>query len=126
YVAPRVLVRLGSWAVSAVVALPARRTGGGLVADAGEVEVFLASVFGGKARGFVDAPDAAVLITNRSGVDGLEAWYAANLVRLGVPAELVRTRTAPVDGSPSRVLTTAARWDDALYYASLLRLGRQQ
>ena len=126
YLATQVLPRLGSLTVSAAGTLPTRETAGGLVADAREVEVFLASVFGGKSRGFVDAPDAAVLITNRSGVDGLEAWYAANLVRLGVPAELVRTRTAPVDGSPSRVLTTAARWDDALYYASLLRLGRQQ
>jgi LCP family protein required for cell wall assembly len=90
------------------------------------VERFLASTMGGTARTFSEPPAATLLITNRSGQQGLETWYRQRLVTLGIPAERVLTRTASFDPAPSRILTTADNWREADYYAALLRTGKQQ
>jgi polyisoprenyl-teichoic acid--peptidoglycan teichoic acid transferase len=91
-----------------------------------EVERFLAETFGGSARSFAEAPEATLLITNRSGQEGLDASYRARLVAMGVPEDLILTRASPTDPSPTRLLTTAAHWQDADYYTGLLQTGKQQ
>lgn len=90
------------------------------------VEQFLASTFGGTARKFAEAPEATLLITNRSGEEGLEDWYRDRLIALGVPEDRILTRSASFDPTPSRILSTGRHWRDADFYASLLRTGKQQ
>jgi len=98
----------------------------GEVIDEREVESFLASTFGGEVRAFSRAPEARVIVTNRSGVAGLERWYVERLVGYGAPVELLSTREGEVDSYPSRVVTTVTHLSDADYYAGMLDMGRQQ
>lgn len=97
-----------------------------LAIDPAEVETFLASTFGGKARDFAEAPEATLLITNQSGEAGLESQYRERLVAMGVPEERIITREASDDPAPTRLLTTAEHWQDADYYTVLLQTGKQQ
>ena len=98
----------------------------GLEVDSDQVDAFLATTFGGTPRVFAGAPDANLLITNRSGIDGLEEWYRQRLVGFGVPDERIQVRTAPVDPTPTRLLATIPYWQEADYYATLLHAGKQQ
>ena len=91
----------------------------------GEVETFLAGLFGGEARTVAAVPEQDVLIGNRSGVPGLGRRVEAELVRLGVPAGRVRV----VQGEPdpvSRVRATHAGLAAAPFYADLFGVGAQQ
>lgn len=94
--------------------------------DPGEVESFLASTVGGKAREFASAPEGTFLITNRSGLEGLGDVYRSRLVALGVPEEQIALRDASEDPTPTRLQVTAKSWSDADYYAGLLGTGKQQ
>ena len=98
----------------------------GLEVDEAQVDAFLASTFGGTPRAFAGAPEANLLITNRSGIEGLEEWYRSRLMGYGVPEERIQVRSAPVDPSPTRLLATIPHWQDADWYASLLHTGKQQ
>ncbi|MBS3965723.1 MAG: LCP family protein [Truepera sp.] len=91
-----------------------------------QVESFMADFFGGRARTLAELPEAPLLITNRSGVPGLETQIKDRLVRLGVPADRLVLREAGLDPTPTRVLATAERWQDARYYAELFHAGQQQ
>lgn len=91
-----------------------------------EVEAFLAETIGGTARSFASPPSASLLVTNRSGVPGLEEWYQERLVALGVPEELILVRTESYDPTPTRVLVTGGHWSDADYYSQLLDVPKQQ
>lgn len=99
---------------------------GNLAVNPRQVESFMAEFFGGRARPLAELPEAPLLITNRSGVPGLEARVKDRLVRLGVPAERLVLREQSVDPAPTRVLATAERWQDARYYAELFHAGQQQ
>ena len=94
--------------------------------DGKEIERFLAATFGGRARNFAEAPGGTLLITNRSGAEGLGEWYRQRLVALGVPEESIVTRTASFDPGPSRIQVTRDFWQEADYYTNLLRIGKQQ
>ena len=98
----------------------------GLTTDPAEVEWFLASVFGGSAREFAGAPEPALVITDRSGVEGALDWYLNRLRTIGVPQESVVVRSEEFDGNPTRMRSTIAGWDDAGYYASLFSTGIQE
>lgn len=91
-----------------------------------QVESFVADMMGGRARDIAEAPEAPVLITNGSGIAGLEGIVKDRLVRMGLPEEQLLTREGSVDPAPSRVLATADRWQDAGYYASLFHVGQLQ
>lgn len=91
----------------------------------GEVEAFLASLFGGEARAVAEVPEQDVLLTNRSGVPGLGRRVGAELVRMGVPAGRVRVRQGAQD-PVSRVVTTHAGLPAAPFYADLFGVGAQQ
>ena len=91
-----------------------------------EVEQFLATTFGGTARTFAGAPTGTLLITNRSGEEGLGEWYRSRLAALGVPEEKIVTRTASFDPGPSRIQVTRSHWQEADFYTNLLRIGKQQ
>lgn len=94
--------------------------------DPKEIERFLADTFGGQARTFAQAPEATLLITNRSGIEGLGEWYRERLVALGIPEEHIITRTASFDPGPSRIQVTRSHWQEADFYTNLLRIGKQQ
>lgn len=91
-----------------------------------EVEQFLAETFGGEARVFSEPPKMTLLITNRSGEEGLAERYQARLSAMGVPEAQIMTREASSDPSPTRILTTTQNWQDADYYANLLQTSKQQ
>lgn len=98
----------------------------GLEVDEQQVDAFLAATFGGAQRVFAGAPDANLLITNRSGIEGLEDWYRSRLIGYGVPEDRILVRSAPVDPTPTRLLATIPFWQEADYYTSLLHTGKQQ
>lgn len=98
----------------------------GLVTDARAVQAFIASTFGGTARAFDDAPDATLLISDRSGEPGLGEWYRDRLLGLGVPPERVLVRADGFDPSGTRIVAVGDAWADADYYAELLGTGKQQ
>lgn len=98
----------------------------GLAVDEDQIEAFLATTFGGKPRAFAGAPEANLLITNRSGIEGLENWYRDRLMGYGVPEDRIQIRTGPIDPSPTRLLATIPHWQDADFYTSLLHTGKQQ
>ncbi len=98
----------------------------GLIADPVEVQAFLASTFGGTAREFLNAPERTLLISDRSGVDGLGDWYRDRLVGMGVPEDRIVVREGSFEPSGTRILATAETWSDADYYAGLLGTGKQQ
>lgn len=91
-----------------------------------KIERFLANTFGGEARVFTQAPEVNLLITNRSGVDGLEAFYKERLVTMGVPKDRIITREASVDPGDTLLLTTSEYWQDADYYTNLFGTTKQQ
>ena len=97
-----------------------------LTFDETSVEEFLAETFGGEARVFAEAPEATLLVTNRSGEPGLAERYKSRLVSMGVPEEQIVTRDADPDPTPTLILTTTAHWQDADYYTSLLHASKQQ
>lgn len=127
---PALLARVGRIRIGTMGTLPTHDAvqgdTKGLVTDPAEVEWFLASVFGGTAREFAGAPEGAVVVTDRSGVDGAAGWYAARLAAAGVPGDAIIVRTAENDGGDTRVLTTLEGWEAAGWYADLLNLGLQQ
>lgn len=127
----RVLPRLTELRIAQMATLPVHQIeleSGAEVLDyrPEEIEEFLAQTFGGTARSFAAPPDANLLITNSSGEEGLEDWYRDRLVTLGVPPERVAVRSASFDPSPSRIQVTSEYWREADYYATLLRIGKQQ
>jgi hypothetical protein len=91
-----------------------------------EVEAFLASTFGGKARTVSMQPEALLLISNRSGVNGLGEAYKERLVAMGTPEAQIVVRNASPDSLPSRVATETSNWEHGEYYSSLLNIERQQ
>lgn len=98
----------------------------GEIADPRAVEAFLATTFGGTARTFRDAPESTLLISDRSGEDGLGAWYRERLMALGVPAERILVREDGFDPSGTRIVAVDGAWSDADYYTELLGTGKQQ
>ena len=103
-----------------------REGSGALYYDRREVEGFLATIFGGSAPTWVDAPAATVHVLDRSGREGTGAAYVARLVAMGVPEERLLLSEASFDPAPSRLVVTTPHWSDADYYASLLGIGKQQ
>lgn len=98
----------------------------GLVTDPEVVETFLAGTFGGTARAFRNAPEATLLISDRSGEEGLGQWYRDRLAGLGVPPERMLVREGSYDPSGTRIVAVSRSWSDADYYAELLGTGKQQ
>jgi hypothetical protein len=98
----------------------------GLVADPVAVERFLADTFGGTARAIREPPERTLVIADRSGREGLGAWYRDRLVAMGVPAERIVVRPGSYEPSGTRVLATADAWTEADFYAELLGTGKQQ
>ena len=126
-----ILPRLGNLEISETATLPtteAQLEDGQWILeyDPEEIEQFLASTFGGQARVFAEAPEGTLLITNRSGSEGLGEWYRRRLVALGVPEENIINRTASFDPGPSRIQVTRNYWQEADFYTNLLRIGKQQ
>ena len=128
----RLLPRVGNLQLTNIATLPVsdayRLEGVGEVVDyePQQVEQFLADLFGGTARTFAAVPDLSLLVTNRSGVPGLEEWMKDRLVALGVPEGSVLVRSADTDPNPTRLLATAASWDEAEFLTGLLSSPRQQ
>ena len=94
--------------------------------DVEDVEVFMAQTFGGEAREFILAPDVTLLITNRSGTEGLADSYRQRLIAMGLEAEAIFAQEASVDPAPTRLLTKTAHWQDADYFTSLFQIGKSQ
>jgi polyisoprenyl-teichoic acid--peptidoglycan teichoic acid transferase len=94
--------------------------------DRERVEGFLAETFAGTPRDFSKPPEATLLITNRSSLEGLEEQYKARLVSMGVDEDSILTRQATAEPTLTRVLATETHWRDAEYFTSLLQTGRQQ
>ncbi len=110
------------------VTLPTRDVSGSerfVTTVPGEVEAFLAGLFGGEARVVAAVPEQDILVSNRSGVPGLGRRVEAELVRLGVPAGRVRVVQEAQD-PVSRVLMTHAGLAAAPFYADLFGVGAQQ
>jgi LCP family protein required for cell wall assembly len=125
----RMLPRLGDLEIRSATlpTLEVERDGAqGLIADAAEVQAFLADTFGGTARAFHEAPERTLLISDRSGQEGLGDWYLRRLVALGVPEERIVLREGSFEPSGTRVLATADAWTEADYYAELFGTGKQQ
>lgn len=128
----KLATRVGSIRLKETATLPIEEVelpgvGSVLQVDAVQVNRFMAETFGGTPRSFVQAPDTVLLITNRSGQDGLEDWFKERLVGLGVPDAQILTRAGDsVDPTPTRILATLPAWRDADYYASLLHASKQQ
>jgi polyisoprenyl-teichoic acid--peptidoglycan teichoic acid transferase len=94
--------------------------------DPETVASFLATAFGGEAKTFITPPDATLLITNRSGTEGLEERYRDRLEGMGVNAENIVTRSSTQDATPTRILALTNAWQDADYYTGLFGIGKQQ
>ena len=127
----QLILRVGNLRLAETTTLPTIETqvpgvGQVLEVDRKQVSTFLAATFGGSPRIFAETPEATVLITNRSGQEGLEQWYLDRLIGLGIPEERLLVREASFDPSPTRVVATVDSWSDADYYASLLHAGKQQ
>ena len=91
-----------------------------------EVEKIVANTFGGKAREFAQAPDIALLITNRSGKKGLAEVYKKRLVAMGIKEDNIITRESSYDPSNSRILETLNSRAEADYFVSLFGLEKRQ
>src|SRR5690554_2194707 len=128
----RLLPRLGSLELTTVATLPVtaeyRHPEAGAVVDYDpqQVEQFLAELHGGTARSFAEVPDVRLLVTNRSGSEGMEDWMRNRLVALGVPGDNIQLRSGEPDPNPTRVLATAASWDETEFFTGLLAASRQQ
>lgn len=131
-VVTELLPRLGNLQLDAVATLPVttefRVEGVGAVVgyDPQEVEQFLADLHGGTARSFTAAPEVSLLVTNRSGAEGLEDWMQQRLEALGFSPEVIQVRQGDLDPNPTRVLATEASWADADWFTGLLGTGKQQ
>jgi polyisoprenyl-teichoic acid--peptidoglycan teichoic acid transferase len=106
--------------------LPTFEEGRHLNYDVEEVETFIAQLFGGQGRTFEEAPELTLLITNRSGIDGLAEKYKERLERMGISEDSILTTDEVVDPTPSRLLATTQYWQEAEYFSSLLQIGKQQ
>lgn len=122
--------RIGNINFGNMVTLPTQevvRNGhAGLEADPTVVETFLASVFGGSAREFAEAPGTQLIVTDRSGIEGVVDWYLDRLQSIGVPADQLLVRSEDYDGNPTRLVATLSGWDDAAFYADFLNTGIQE
>jgi polyisoprenyl-teichoic acid--peptidoglycan teichoic acid transferase len=96
------------------------------VLDPDEVERFLAETFGGTRRLVERAPEAELIITNRSGWAGLEEAVKARLVTMGIPEERIFTQELTADTLPSRVQAERESWESAEYFANMLSVQRFQ
>jgi polyisoprenyl-teichoic acid--peptidoglycan teichoic acid transferase len=94
--------------------------------DPATVASFLATAFGSEAKTFITPPNVTLLITNRSGKTGLEDRYKDRLVRMGVNAENIVTRSSTADATPTRMLALTKSWQEADYYTGLFGIGKQQ
>lgn len=94
--------------------------------DPESVASFLATTFGGEEKTFITPPDATLLITNRSGKEGLEERYKDRLIGIGVDEENIVTRSSTEDATPTRMLALTQSWQDADYYTGLFGIGKQQ
>jgi LytR_cpsA_psr family len=94
--------------------------------DPETVASFLATTFGGEEKTFIAPPDVTLLITNRSGKEGLEDRYKDRLIGIGVKKENIVTRTSTEDATPTRMLALTDSWQDADYYTELFGIGKQQ
>ena len=125
----RMLPRLGELEIRSATlpTLEVERDGAqGLVADPLAVERFLADTFGGTPRAVREPPERTLVISDRSGREGLGGWYRDRLVAMGVPAERIEVREGSYEPSGTRVLATADAWTDSDFYAELLGTGKQQ
>jgi hypothetical protein len=106
----------------------------GLAIDSTVIRQFMIQTYGGATDdaeatllGHIQsAPNAILLITNRSGVSGLAEAYAERATRMGVPEGQLRTRDDNPDGSPTRLLTITDGWFQADYYTQLFQTVKQQ
>ncbi len=94
--------------------------------DPKQVSGFVAATLSGKERDFAEVPEATLLISNRSGIEGLELAYKDRLVALGISEANVMTRQQSLDPAPSRILAIRNYWEDADFFVSLLNATRQQ
>jgi LCP family protein required for cell wall assembly len=94
--------------------------------DPEDVASFLTTTFGGEAKKFIVPPSATLLITNRSGKEGLEERYKNRLIEMGVPGDKLMTRSSTLDATPTRMLALTNAWQDADYYTLLFQIGKQQ
>jgi polyisoprenyl-teichoic acid--peptidoglycan teichoic acid transferase len=94
--------------------------------DPDTVQAFLATTFGGEVKKFIAPPNATLLITNRSGKEGLEDRYKDRLIEMGIPEDKVVTRAGTLDATPTRMLALTNAWQDADYYTLLFQIGKQQ
>jgi polyisoprenyl-teichoic acid--peptidoglycan teichoic acid transferase len=118
--------RLASLSLLQTATLPTFEEGRHLSYDTQEVETFVAELFGGKSRTFETAPELTLLITNRSGIDGLAEKYKERLAYMGISEEFILTTDEATDPTPSRLLATSQHWQEAEYFSSLLQIGKQQ
>jgi polyisoprenyl-teichoic acid--peptidoglycan teichoic acid transferase len=129
-VAPTLLshltTRLSSLHLQQTATLPTFEEGRHLSYDVEEVETFIAQLFGGQGRTFEQVPELTLLITNRSGVDGLAEKYKERLELIGIPENAILTTNEDPDPTPSRLLATTKHWQEAGYFSSLLQIGKQQ
>ena len=129
--AQQIMSRMQHLSIKQMATLPgedARVEGIGAVIDYDRegVEAFLAETFGGTPRDFSEVPEARLLITNRSDVEGLEDDYKARLVMMGIPEDMILTRSSVPEPTLTRLLVTESYWQESEYFISLLQTGRQQ
>ncbi len=128
----RLLPRLTSLQLTEVATLPVtseyRVENVGVVVgyDPQQVETFLAELHGGTARTFSSVPEVSVMVTNRSGAEGMEEWMKDRLVALGLDEANIMVRSGELDPNPTRILATGASWNDADFLVGLLDAGKQQ
>lgn len=91
-----------------------------------EVEQIVATAFGGEAREFAQAPDISLLITNRSGKEGLADFYKERLVEMGIKEDNIITQESSFDPNNSRILDTISSQEEAEYFVNLFGLARRQ
>lgn len=124
------LPRIPSVTIGAIGTLPTELTvqndTEGVVMRPEEVELFLAGIFGGRARTFAEAPEQDLLITDRSGLDDAAAWHVEQLQRLGLDPELITVRELEADGNPTRFISTLDGWEAAGYWSEAINTGVQQ
>lgn len=118
--------RLSSLQLKQARTLPVFEEGNHLSYNAKDVEVFIAELFNGKARTFEEAPRLTLLITNKSGVAGLQDVYKERLITMGIAEDLIFTANDLAEPTPSRLLVTSSHWEEAEYFSSLLQIGKQQ
>jgi polyisoprenyl-teichoic acid--peptidoglycan teichoic acid transferase len=119
-------MRLSALELKQTATLPTFEEGRHVSYDSQAVETFIAETFGGKSSAFQKTPEITLLITNRSGVDGLAERYKERLEHIGIPTNSILTAEDTADPTPSRLLADSEHWQDADYFVSLLQMGKQQ